>query len=87
MKTVAKPRVFISYTWRPDDSSNPSDKPQARGLELADRLRAAGLTLGSTSTSSVRVLGLRNLIGALVTRWNHGCSGQEHKFKKPTLSF
>jgi hypothetical protein len=43
MKTVAKPRVFISYTWRPDDSSNPSDKPQARGLELADRLRAAGL--------------------------------------------
>jgi hypothetical protein len=43
MKTVAKPKVFISYTWRPDDPSNPNDNPKARGLKLADRLRAAGL--------------------------------------------
>jgi hypothetical protein len=43
MKTVAKPKVFISYTRRPDDPSNPNDNPEARGLKLVDRLRAAGL--------------------------------------------
>jgi hypothetical protein len=43
MKTVAKPKVFISYTWRPDNPSDPIDNPQARMLKLADRLRAAGL--------------------------------------------
>ena len=43
MKTVAKPKVFISYTWRPDDPSNPNDDPKARGLKLADRFREAGL--------------------------------------------
>ena len=42
MKTVAKPKVFISYTWRSDDPSNPKDA-EARGLKLADRLRVAGL--------------------------------------------
>jgi hypothetical protein len=44
MKTVAKPKVFISYTWRPDDPSNPNDKPQARGLELAEVLLAKSST-------------------------------------------
>jgi TIR domain len=43
MKAVAKPKVFISYTWRPDDPSDPKDEPVARGKMLADRLRAAGL--------------------------------------------
>jgi len=38
----AKPIVFISYTWRPDDPSNPNDDPEARGLDLANRLREAG---------------------------------------------
>jgi hypothetical protein len=42
MKTVAKPKVFISYTWRSDDPSNPKEA-EKRGLELADRLRDAGL--------------------------------------------
>ncbi len=43
MKTVAKPKVFISYTWRPDSPSDPNDNPQERMLKLADRFRAAGL--------------------------------------------
>src|SRR5262252_6978835 len=43
MKAVAKPKVFISYTWRPDDPGDPNDRPEARGLDLANRLRAAGL--------------------------------------------
>jgi hypothetical protein len=43
MKTLAKPKIFINYTWRPDDPSNPNDDPLARGLKLADRLRAVGL--------------------------------------------
>jgi hypothetical protein len=43
MKTVVKPKVLISYTWRPDDPSDPNDKPKARGLDLANRLRATGL--------------------------------------------
>jgi hypothetical protein len=43
MKTVAKPKVFISYTWRLDDPSKPKGHSEERGLKLADRLRAAGL--------------------------------------------
>jgi hypothetical protein len=43
VNTVAKPKVFISYTWRPDDPKDPNDNPVARGLKFADQLRAAGL--------------------------------------------
>ena len=43
MKTFAKPNVYISYTWRPDDPNNLDDNPKARVLKLADQLRAAGL--------------------------------------------
>jgi hypothetical protein len=42
MNTSMKPKVFISYTWRPDDPKDHSDKPKERVLKLADRLRAAG---------------------------------------------
>jgi hypothetical protein len=54
VKTTAKPRVFVSYTWRPDEPVDPNagsedvrqsnDRTKARGLTLANRLRAERTT-------------------------------------------
>src|SRR5262245_19928168 len=42
MPTDAKPIVYISYTWRKDDPSDPAEDPKARARDLATRLRHAG---------------------------------------------